>query len=91
MKNTVLKHDSDKVIQVEGVVVAALPSLEYMVEIDYRGLKHSIICHVSGKMKTRFIDLKVGDKVLVKISLYDIDRGIISRRLTLRVKLPAVA
>lgn len=78
------KQDSDKTIEVEGVVVAALPKLEYKVEIDFKGIKHTLTCHVSGKMKTRFINLELGDKVLLRISLYDIDRGIIFRRLTSR-------
>ncbi len=80
------KMDIDKVIETEGTVVAALPSLEYTVEIDFKGIKHTLTCHVSGKMKTRFIDLEVGDKVLLRISLYDIDRGIIFRRVTARQK-----
>lgn len=78
------KQDSDKTIEVEGKVLAALPKLEYTVEIDFKGIKHVLTCHVSGKMKTRYINLEVGDKVLVRISLYDIDRGIIFRRLTSR-------
>lgn len=80
------KQDSDKTIEVEGTVVAALPKLEYRVEIDFKGIKHTLTCHVSGKMKTRFINLELGDKVLLRISLYDIDRGIIFRRLTSRQK-----
>ncbi len=80
------KQDSDKTIEVEGTVVAALPKLEYKVEIDFKGIKHTLTCHVSGKMKTRFINLELGDKVLLRISLYDIDRGIIFRRLTSRQK-----
>lgn len=80
------KQDSDKTIEVEGTVIAALPKLEYTVEIDFKGIKHVLTCHVSGKMKTRYINLEVGDKVLVRISLYDIDRGIIFRRLTSRFK-----
>lgn len=80
------KQDGDKTIKAEGTVLAALPKLEYTVEIDFRGIKHVLTCHVSGKMKTRYINLEVGDKVLVRISLYDIDRGIIFRRLTSRLK-----
>ena len=78
------KKLSADVIEVEGVVVAALPKLEYTVEIDFKGIKHSLTCHVSGKMKTRYIELEKGDKVILKISLYDIDRGIITKRLTKR-------
>lgn len=80
------KLDTDKTIEIEGTVVGALPKLEYRVEIDFKGLKHTLTCHVSGKMKTRFINLELGDKVLLRISLYDIDRGIIFRRLTSRQK-----
>lgn len=80
------KLDSDKTIEVEGTIMAALPKLEYKVEIDFKGIKHTLTCHVSGKMKTRFINLELGDKVLLRISLYDIDRGIIFRRLTSRQK-----
>lgn len=76
--------DKDQYIEAEGVVMAALPKLEYTVEIDFQGIKHTLTCHVSGKMKTRFISLDVGDKVLIRISIYDIDRGIIIRRLTQR-------
>lgn len=76
--------DKPEYIELEGVVTAALPKLEYMVEIDFKGIKHPVQCHVSGKMKTRFISLDLGDKVLLRVSLKDIDRGIIIRRLTQR-------
>jgi len=86
MKSAKNRSDLNKVVEMEGVVVAALPKLEYTVGIDYKGIKHNVTCHVSGKMKTRYIELEKGDKVLVRISLYDIDRGIIFRRLTSRIK-----
>jgi len=79
-------NDSKKeaVVVVEGIVIAALPELIYRVEIDFKGLKHEVKCHISGKMRTNFIELEKGDQVRVKISLYDIDKGIIIRRLTSR-------
>lgn len=70
--------------EIEGVVTAALPELRFIVEVEYRGIKHTVNCHVSGKMKTRFISLEVGDKVRIQISLDDINKGIITRRLTMR-------
>ena len=73
-------------IEVEGIVSAVLPELEYKVLIDFRGIKHEVKCHVSGKMRTNFIELEKGDEVRVRISLYDIDKGIIIRRLTMRNK-----
>jgi translation initiation factor IF-1 len=74
----------DKTIEAEGVVVATHPNMKYTVEIDFQGLKHEVKCYVSGKMKKYFIEIKKGDKVRVEISLYDIDNGIITRRLTER-------
>jgi translation initiation factor IF-1 len=79
-KNSVQKDD--QFILVEGTVTASFPELIYKVEIEFRGIKHELKCHVSGKMRTNFIELEKGDKVRVRISLYDIDRGIIVRRLT---------
>jgi len=70
--------------EIEGVVTAALPELRFLVEIEYKGIKHVVNCHVSGKMKTRFISLEVKDKVRIDISLDDINKGIITRRLTMR-------
>lgn len=71
-------------ITVEGEIIEILPGLEYNVEIDYKGMKHTLVCYVSGKMKTNFIQLAKGDKVRVEISLYNIDRGRIVYRLTKR-------
>ena len=70
--------------EIEGVVKAALPELRFIVEVEFRGIKHTVNCHVSGKMKTRYISLEIGDKVRIQISLDDINKGIITRRLTLR-------
>lgn len=82
-RETVEKEDS--FIEVKGIVLDALPKLEYNVEIDFQGLKHTLVCHVSGKMKTRYIQLRQGDEVMVRISVkYDITRGIIFKRLTER-------
>lgn len=83
-KNKKPSLENDKSIVLDGVVVSALPALEYNVEVEFKGIKHTLTCHVSGKMKKNFIEIKKGDQVTVKISLYDIDRGIIVRRLTLR-------
>jgi len=82
--NSDLDQKKDKYIEFEGVVISALPELIYIVEIEFRGIKHQVKCHVSGKMRTNFIQLEKGDKVRLKISLYDIDKGIITRRLTSR-------
>lgn len=76
------------VVVVEGVVTEVLPGLEYKVKIDFQGLEHEIVCYVSGKMRTNYIQLEKGDKVRVEVSLYDIDKGRITYRLTQRNVMP---
>ena len=81
---------TDDKITLEGVVTEVYPEMRYKVEVDFKGIKHSALCYVSGKMRNRFIEIKKGDKVRIKISLYDIDSGIIVFRLTDR-KVPVIA
>ncbi|MEP7104001.1 MAG: translation initiation factor IF-1 [Candidatus Dojkabacteria bacterium] len=76
------KIKKDDKITLEGVVEHVYPEMRYKVDVDFKGLKHSVICYVSGKMRNRFIEIKRGDKVRIKVSLYDIDSGIIVFRLT---------
>lgn len=79
------------VVVVEGVVTEVLPGLEYKVQINFQGIEHEIVCYVSGKMRTYYIQLEKGDKVRVEISLYDIDKGRIVYRLTQRKPRPPEA
>ena len=74
----------NKTVEAEGEVISTHPNMKYTVAIDFNGLKHELTCYVSGKMKKNYIEIKKGDKVRVEISLYDIDNGIITRRLTER-------
>ena len=43
---------------------------------------HECLCHASGRLITRKIQLLVGDRVTVELSPYDLERG----RITLREK-----
>jgi translation initiation factor IF-1 len=74
----------DDRIEAEGEVIDVLPGLEYLVKINYQGIEHTVKSYVSGKMRTNFIQLAKGDKVKVEISLYDINRGRITYRITKR-------
>ncbi|MHC5110867.1 MAG: translation initiation factor IF-1 [Planctomycetota bacterium] len=62
-------------IEVEGVVVAALPNASFRVEIDMAGEKHQILAHISGKMRKHYIRILPGDTVVVEVSPYDLTRG----------------
>ena len=66
------------VIEVEGVVVEKLPNAFFKVELENG---HTIIAHISGKMRKHYIRLVPGDKVEVEMTPYDLTKGRISFRL----------
>ena len=66
-------------IEVEGVVTEALPNTTFQVDI---GNGHTILAHISGKLRMNFIRILPGDKVTVEMSHYDLTRG----RITWRTK-----
>ena len=68
-------------IEVEGVVVEALPNTTFQVDI---GNGHTILAHISGKLRMNFIRILPGDKVTVEMSPYDLTRGRITWRSTER-------
>ena len=69
----------EDVIEVEGVVVEALPNTNFKVELENG---HQILAHISGKLRMNYIKILPGDKVKVEISPYDLNRG----RITWRAK-----
>ena len=64
-------------IEVEGVVVESLPNTTFQVDI---GNGHTILAHISGKLRMNFIRFLPGDKVTVEMSPYDLTRGRITWR-----------
>ena len=64
-------------IEVEGVVVESLPNTTFRVDI---GNGHTILAHISGKLRMNFIRILPGDKVTVEMSPYDLTRGRITWR-----------
>lgn len=64
-------------IQVEGVVLEALPDARFRVGLENG---HEILAHISGKMRRHFIRILPDDKVLVELSPYDLSRGRITYR-----------
>lgn len=59
-------------IEVEGVVEEALPNAFFRVKLDSG---QTILAHLSGKMRVRYIRVLPGDRVVVEISPYDLSRG----------------
>ncbi len=64
-------------IEVEGVVLEAMPNATFKVEIQGG---HVILAHISGKLRMNFIRILPGDKVTVEMSPYDLTRGRITWR-----------
>ena len=64
-------------IEVEGVVVESLPNTTFQVDI---GNGHTILAHITGKLRMNFIRILPGDKVTVEMSPYDLTRGRITWR-----------
>ena len=64
-------------IQVEGTVREALPNTQFRVDLDNG---HSVLAHISGKMRQHYIRILPGDKVVVELSPYDLSRGRITYR-----------
>lgn len=69
----------EDVIEVEGMVVEALPNTNFKVELENG---HQILAHISGKLRMNYIKILPGDKVKVELSPYDLTRG----RITWRAK-----
>ena len=64
-------------IELEGVVVEAMPNAMFQVEIPGG---HKILAHISGKLRMNYIRILPGDKVTVEMSPYDLSKGRITWR-----------
>ena len=65
------------VLEIEGTVVEKLPNAMFKVELQN---KHTILAHVSGKLRMNYIRIVPGDKVTVEMSPYDLTKGRITWR-----------
>jgi len=59
-------------IRVEATVKEALPNAMFRVTLDEG---HEVLAHVSGKMRMNFIRILAGDRVIVELSPYDLEKG----------------
>ena len=66
-------------IEVEGMVKESLPNAMFKVELANG---HQVLAHISGKMRMNYIRVLPGDRVLVELTPYDLNRG----RLTFRFR-----
>ena len=59
-------------IEMNGVVIDALPNTTFRVKLDNG---HVVQAHISGKMRKNYIKILTGDKVIVELTPYDLSRG----------------
>lgn len=64
-------------IQVEGTVVETLPNGMFRVDLPNG---HRVLAHISGKIRMHYIKILAGDRVLIELSPYDLNRGRITYR-----------
>jgi translation initiation factor IF-1 len=70
-----------QVIEVQGRVVEALSNATFKVELtdeQYKG--HTVLAHISGKVRMNYIRILPGDIVAVEMSPYDLNKGRITYR-----------
>lgn len=70
-----------EVIEVEGKIVESLSNATFRVELigeQYKG--HTILAHVSGKVRMNYIRILPGDIVRVEMTPYDLTKGRITYR-----------
>jgi len=67
----------EDMIEVEGVVLDALPNATFTIELENG---HKIIGHISGKLRSHYIRILPGDTVKVEMTPYDLTKGRITWR-----------
>ncbi|MBN2324241.1 MAG: translation initiation factor IF-1 [Spirochaetes bacterium] len=67
----------EEAIAVMGVVKEPLPNAMFKVELENG---HTVLAHISGKMRMHNIRILPGDRVSLELSPYDLNRGRITYR-----------
>ena len=62
----------DDVIEIEGVVIEAMPGATFKVKI---ASGHVVTAYLSGKLWKNYIHVYEGDTVKLEMSPYDLTRG----------------
>lgn len=66
-------------IEQDGTILEALSNAMFKVQLENG---HTLVAHISGKMRMHYIKILVGDKVKLEMSPYDLTKG----RITFRYK-----
>lgn len=71
------KMSKSDYIEVEGVVIEALPNTTFKVQLDNGFV---VTANISGKLRMNYIKILPGDKVKLDLSAYDPTKGRITWR-----------
>lgn len=63
---------SDGTVELGGTVTEILPNTLFRVSLENG---HTVIAHISGRMRRHYIRILIGDTVRVALSPYDISKG----------------
>ena len=74
-----MPESDGKSIDVEGKIVAVLPGTMFRVQLSNG---HTVLAHISGKLRKNFIKIAAGDTVKMEMSPYDLEKA----RITYRMK-----
>ena len=64
-------------IEVTAIVKEALPNTTFRCELENG---HTVLAHISGKMRKNYIKILTGDMVKVELTPYDLSKGRITFR-----------
>lgn len=67
----------EDLIEVQAKVIEVLPNAQFKVELENG---HTVLAHISGKIRMHKIRILPGDNVVVELSPYDLTRGRITYR-----------
>ena len=67
-----------KAIEVEGRITTVLPGTMFRVQLTNG---HTVLAHISGKLRKHFNKIAAGDSVKMVMSPYDLDKARITFRL----------
>ncbi|HET7831394.1 MAG TPA: translation initiation factor IF-1 [Gallionella sp.] len=62
----------EDVIQMQGEIEESLPNATFRIKLENG---HSVLGHISGKMRMHYIRILPGDKVTVELTPYDLSKA----------------
>lgn len=70
-----------EVIEVLGEITETLPNATFRVKLlDARYKDHTVLAHLSGRMRVNYIKVLPGDTVTIELTPYDLTKGRITFR-----------